>query len=70
FHQFMKESMDYLIDGRIPSDRRIHILSYYLKGKAKNCYTQKAAQKECKMSLVKFFGGIFDYCFPISFTWG
>ncbi|KAF8223622.1 hypothetical protein L208DRAFT_1142512, partial [Tricholoma matsutake] len=67
FHQFVKESMDYLVDGWVPSSQRIHILSYYLKGKAKNYYTQKAAQKERKMTLVKFFSGIFDYCFPISF---
>ncbi|KAF8236820.1 hypothetical protein L208DRAFT_1033433, partial [Tricholoma matsutake] len=63
FHQFVKESMDYLVDGRVPLSRRIHILSYYLKEKAKNYYTQKAH----KMSLVKFFSGIFDYWFPISF---
>ncbi|KAF8232881.1 hypothetical protein L208DRAFT_1269901, partial [Tricholoma matsutake] len=60
FHQYVKESMDYLVDGHVPLNRRIHILSYYLKGKAKNHYTQKAVQKECKMSLVKFFSRIFD----------
>ncbi|KAF8222799.1 hypothetical protein L208DRAFT_1521235 [Tricholoma matsutake] len=59
--------MDYLVDGRVPSNWRIHILSYYLRGKAKNYYTQKAARKERKMTLVKFFSRIFDYCFPISF---
>jgi Retroviral aspartyl protease/Zinc knuckle len=67
FHQFVQESMDYVQDGHVPAKRQIRVLSYFLKGKARNYYVQKAARKEQKMSLVKFFSGIFDYCFPLSF---
>jgi hypothetical protein len=62
FHQFVQESMDYVQDGCVSHKRQIRVLSYFLKGKAKNYYTQKAAWKEQKLSLVKFFSGIFVGC--------
>jgi hypothetical protein len=59
--------MDYLEDGRVAKQHQIQILSYYMKGKARNYYIQKAAQKEHSMKLDKFFKGLFDFCFPIDF---
>ncbi|KAF8225911.1 hypothetical protein L208DRAFT_1304460, partial [Tricholoma matsutake] len=54
-------------DGHIACKCQIQILSYYMKGKAKNYYIQKAARKEHTMKLDNFFKGLFDFCFPIDF---
>ncbi|KAF8220656.1 hypothetical protein L208DRAFT_1538822 [Tricholoma matsutake] len=59
--------MDFLEDGRVARKHQIRILSYYMKGKAKNYYIQKVARRECTMKLDNFFKELFDFCFPIYF---
>jgi hypothetical protein len=59
--------MDYLKDGRVASDRRTTNAFVLPERKSQELFLQKAARKEHRMKLNKFFNGLFDYCFPLSF---
>ncbi|KAF8228767.1 hypothetical protein L208DRAFT_1042725, partial [Tricholoma matsutake] len=47
--------------------QRVFVLSYYLKGKAYDFYTQKVAMNAYDWSLKQFFEELFNYCFPINY---
>ena len=67
YYRFLAEGTAYVIDGKVKSNRRVALLSYYLTEKAYDYYTQKVALDSDQWSLKAFFGGLFNYCFPISF---
>ncbi|KAF8220603.1 hypothetical protein L208DRAFT_1332825, partial [Tricholoma matsutake] len=64
---FVTEGTDYVISGRVQKRRRVFVLSYYLKGKAYDFYTQKVAMNAYDWSLKQFFEELFNYCFPINY---
>jgi len=43
FHRFVTEGTDYVISGKVSPRRRVFVLSYHLKGKAYDFYTQQVA---------------------------
>jgi Retrotransposon gag protein len=67
YHQFVTEGTDYVVSGRVHKRRRVFVLSYYLKGKAYNFYTQKIAMNVYDWDLKQFFKELFNYCFPINY---
>ena len=67
FHRFVKESINYLEDARVPKKRHAYTLSTYMTGRAYDYYTQKVAQTEEKWSLDDLFQGLFNYCFPANY---
>jgi hypothetical protein len=68
YHRFVMEGETYLRDGKVPRERHIRILAYYLEGKAYNFYTQKVAFDDPNnWSVHKFFTELFNYCFPVDY---
>jgi hypothetical protein len=67
YHRFVEESMAYLIDGRVSTDRHISILSHYLTGRAYDFYTQKVSLNKESWDLANFYSELFNYCFRINF---
>jgi len=67
FYKFMNDEMSYLKQGRVPSNKRVDILSHYLSGRAYNFYTQEVSIRTKKWNLVTFFKGLFNHCFLIDF---
>jgi hypothetical protein len=67
YHHFVMEGTAYLIDGKVKRQRRVFVLSYYLKGKAYDFYTQKVSLDNEKWDLRQFFELMFDYCFPVNY---
>ena len=67
YHRFVTEGTDYVVSGRVHQRRRVFMLSYYLKSKAYNFYTQKVAMNVYDWDLKQFFEELFNYCFPINY---
>jgi len=67
YHRFVKESVAYIEDSRIPRKRQCFALSYYLSGKAYDFYQQKVSLTEEKWSLEEFYTELFNFCFPIDY---
>ncbi|KAG5634082.1 hypothetical protein H0H81_003468, partial [Sphagnurus paluster] len=67
FHRFVTEGTDYVMTGRVSRQRRVFVLSYYLKGRAYDFYTQKVASTSSEWELSQFFSAMFNYCFPVDF---
>ncbi|KAF9470430.1 hypothetical protein BDN70DRAFT_821386, partial [Pholiota conissans] len=67
FHRFVTEGTAYVVDGRVPEDRQVFVLSYYLSGPAYDYFTQKFALNFDKCTLSEFFDGLFNYCFPVNY---
>ena len=67
YHRFVKESNAYLRDGKVRSERKIFLLSYYLTGKAYDFYTQKVSINEEQWTLRQFYDELFNYCFPVDY---
>ncbi|RDB29688.1 Retrovirus-related Pol polyprotein from transposon opus [Hypsizygus marmoreus] len=67
FHRFVTEGTDYVQMGRVSRKRRVFVLSYYLKGRAYDFYTQKVASTSAEWDLQQFFSHMFNYCFPVDF---
>ena len=54
--------------GKVSRKRRVFVLSYHLKGKAYDFYTQEVVPKGAySWSLEDFFEAMFNYCFPIDY---
>jgi hypothetical protein len=54
--------------GKVSHQQRIFVLSYHLKGKAYDFYTQEIVTKGAySWSLEDFFKAMFNYCFPIDY---
>ena len=51
-YHFEKENLVYIREGKIKPKRQVFILSYYLKGRAYNYYTQRVAAMEIELRLI------------------
>ena len=68
FHRFVTEGTDYVMAGKVSRQRHVFVLSYHLKGKAYDFYTQEIVTKGAyNWSLEDFFKAMFNYCFPIDY---
>jgi hypothetical protein len=67
FHRFITEATDYVVDGKVPKDRHVSIISNFLAKKAYTFYTQEVSLGPKKGTLDKFFTELFNYCFPPNF---
>lgn len=68
FHRFVMEGTYYVIAGKVSWKRRVFVLSYHLKGKAYDFYTQEIVTKGAySWNLEDFFNAMFNYCFPIDY---
>jgi hypothetical protein len=68
FHRFVMEGTDYVMAGKVSHQRHIFVLSYHLKGKAYDFYTQEIITKGAySWSLEDFFKAMFNHCFPIDY---
>jgi hypothetical protein len=68
FHRFVTEGTDYVMAGKVSRQRRVFVLSYHLKGKAYDFYTQEVVTKGAySWNLEDFFKAMFNYCFPIDY---
>ncbi|KAG6905345.1 hypothetical protein DXG01_003326 [Tephrocybe rancida] len=67
YHQFVTEGTAYLCDGKVKSNRHTFVLSYYLKDKAYDFYTQKVSVNSSQWTLEDFLRELFNYCFPINY---
>ena len=53
YNRFVKEGTTYVLDGRVPRNRQVFVLSYYLDGIAYNFYTQKISMNFAEWRLQK-----------------
>ena len=67
YHQFVTEGSDYVQTGKVSKTRQVFVLSYYLKGRAYDFYTQKVSLNVQSWTLQRFFEELFNYCFPINY---
>ncbi|KAF9473461.1 hypothetical protein BDN70DRAFT_817190, partial [Pholiota conissans] len=67
FSRFVTEGTAYVVDCRVPKDRQVFILSYYLSGPAYDYFTHKVALNFDQFTLSEFFDGLFNYCFPVNY---
>ncbi|KAJ3514054.1 hypothetical protein NLJ89_g2595 [Agrocybe chaxingu] len=67
YNRFVTEGTAYVHDGRVPRDRRVFVLSYYLSGIAYDFYVQKVSMNVHEWSLPEFFAELFNYAFPINY---
>jgi hypothetical protein len=64
YHRFVTEGTDYVTSGKVHRERHAFVLSYYLKGKAYDFYTQNVSLNPHEWTLREFFIQLFNYCFP------
>ncbi|KAJ3558321.1 hypothetical protein NP233_g11532 [Leucocoprinus birnbaumii] len=64
FFQFVRQSLDYVTDGRAPLERQVSIISNFLTDRAYVFYTREASLDPSRWNLDEFFEALFDYCFP------
>lgn len=67
YHRFVTEGTEYVKSGNVQRKKQAFVLSYYLKGKAYDFYTQKVSMNCREWSLKDFFEGLFNYCFPVNY---
>ncbi|KJA14733.1 hypothetical protein HYPSUDRAFT_150014, partial [Hypholoma sublateritium FD-334 SS-4] len=67
YNRFVTEGTAYVTDGKVPADRQVFILSYYMKDTAYDFFMQKVSSNFEDWTLHRFFEELFNYCFPISF---
>lgn len=67
YNRFVTEGTTYLIDGDVPPERQVHILSYYLGGRAYDFFVQKIGADFDDWTLQEFYEKLFDYCFPVDY---
>ena len=67
YHRFVTEGTEYVTTGNVHRNRQVFVLSYYLKGKAYDYYTQKVSMNYRDWTLREFFEQMFNYCFPINY---
>lgn len=70
YHRFVTEGTEYVTAGKVRRNKQVFVLSYYLKGKAYDYYTQKVSMNYRDWTLRQFFEQMFNYCFPIKRTRG
>ncbi|KAL0951128.1 hypothetical protein HGRIS_007865 [Hohenbuehelia grisea] len=67
YKKFIKDSLAYLKDGRVPEKRRVDILSRYLGGQAYTFYARSVDPSNERWDTKRFFDELFDYIFPVDF---
>jgi len=67
FHHFVTEGTDYVVLGKVAHHHHVFVLSYHLKGKAYDFYTQQVTMNVYAWTLEDFFEEMFNYCFPIDY---
>jgi len=67
YNRFVMEGTTYVFDGRVPRNRRVFVLSYYLDGVAYDFYTQKVSMNFADWTLQQFFEELYNYCFPVNY---
>jgi hypothetical protein len=67
FNRFVTEGTAYVVDGRVPRNRQVFVLSYYLDKIAYDFYTQKVSMNFSEWNLQEFFEELFNYCFPVNY---
>ncbi|KAJ3556748.1 hypothetical protein NP233_g11909 [Leucocoprinus birnbaumii] len=67
FFQFVRQSLDYVTDGRAPRKRQVSIISHFLTEKAYEFFTREVSLDPSRWNLDEFFEALFDYCFPPDF---
>ncbi|KJA18029.1 hypothetical protein HYPSUDRAFT_101248, partial [Hypholoma sublateritium FD-334 SS-4] len=67
YNRFVTEGTTYLIDGDVPPERQVHILSYFLSGRAYDFFVQKIGADFDQWTLQEFYEKLFDYCFPVDY---
>ena len=65
FNRFVTEGTAYVVDGQVPRNRRVFVLSYYLTKIAYDFYVQKVNFSDWKLQ--EFFEELFNYCFPVDY---
>ena len=63
YHHFITEGTDYVTSGKVHRNWCACVLSYYLKGKAYDFYTQSVLLNPHEWTLKDFFVELFNYCF-------
>ena len=59
YNRFVTEGTTYVLDGRVPKNRQVFVLSYYLDGIAYDFYTQKVSMNFAEWTLQEFYEGLF-----------
>ena len=67
YNRFVTEGTTYVLDGRVPKNRQVFVLSYYLDGIAYDFYTQKVSMNFAEWTLQEFYEELFNYCFPVNY---
>ncbi|KAJ7693626.1 hypothetical protein B0H17DRAFT_1199744 [Mycena rosella] len=67
FFRFVTEGTHYVKQGHIRTKRQVFVLSYFLKGKAYDFFTQEVAMDAASWKLRPFFEALFNYCFPLDY---
>ena len=67
YHRFVTEGTEYVTTGKVCKNKQVFVLSYYLKGKAYDYYTQKVSMNYRDWTLREFFEQMFNYCFPVNY---
>jgi len=67
YNRFVMEGTIYIINGWIPCNIWVFVLSYYLDGIAYNFYTQKVSINFADWTLQEFFEELYHYCFPVNY---
>jgi hypothetical protein len=67
FNRFVTEGTAYVVNGRVPRNRQVFVLSYYLDKIAYDFYTQKVSMNFSEWKLQEFFEELFNYCFPVNY---
>ena len=67
YNRFVTEGTAYVVNGRVPQNRQVFVLSYFLEGTTYDFYTQKVSMNFAEWRLKEFFEELFNYCFPINY---
>ena len=70
FNRFVTEGTAFVVDGRVPRNRQVFVLSYYLDKTAYDFYIQKVSMNFSEWKLQEFFEELFNYCFPVNYRMG
>ena len=67
YNRFVTEGTAYVVNRRVPRNRQIFVLSYFLEGTTYDFYTQKVSMNFAEWRLKEFFEELFNYCFLINY---
>lgn len=67
FFRFIKQTDEYLTDGRAPKEREVSIASKFLDGKAYDFYLLNVSLQPQRWLWHEFAEALFNHCFPADF---